>query len=242
MCNSQVLLFTLLACCLVAGCQAQGTSLPPAVRTFTVTPVPSLVPSSTLIPAPSATPIPLPTVTLPAPLAYKGALSSGVVARLGWGEYGDPNLSPDGDTLAVSSGVGIVLYHAATLEQLRILPEESRPHALAWSPDGHRIAVDGSKELAVYDASSGTQLNTLEPGPTRFNELVWRPDSQALAYSTWAPPGVGSVFLWRLTDPKAVLVKTQRVYGLLPADMRFSPDGKRLALAMGEEGLVVLQP
>jgi len=162
-------------------------------------------------------------------------------------------ISPDGKLVAVALAKTISIRKLDGGEVLRTW-EISWPakYGAVWSPDGRRLAVQDARELTVYDVSTGTPLNALKSGQSGFpgfSDLVWRPDSQALAYATWAPLinraasyTTAKVFIWHLTDPKPVLIYSQKIYGWLPAYLCFSPDGRRLALAMGENGLVVIQP
>lgn len=62
--------------------------------------------------------------------------------------------SPTGDLLATSSGHGIAVYDALTLERQWIRPDVTVA-ALSWSADGERLVVGGSRGGAVYDAATG---------------------------------------------------------------------------------------
>ena len=169
----------------LAGCQPRSESLPPV---FTPSAAPSLTltaaqlsPTPSETPVPSATPVPLPTVTLPAPLPFHGTLTSGLEMRFGQGGLGGSVLSPDGNYLAVVSGLGIILYNPETFVEVRILPEEARLGALAWSPDGKKLAVvTDLKTVTIWDALKAQRIQKLV-GSDDITCLVWSPDGEKIA-------------------------------------------------------------
>jgi WD40 repeat protein/tRNA A-37 threonylcarbamoyl transferase component Bud32 len=70
-------------------------------------------------------------------------------------------ISPDGETLAVAVGSGVLFFDAGTYEQVgeplrvaRIVDEGS----LAYSPDGRTLAVGGDHSVRLYDARTRERL------------------------------------------------------------------------------------
>jgi WD40 repeat protein len=62
-------------------------------------------------------------------------------------------------------------------------PERFNP-ALAFSPDGTRLAVSSADEVRVFDAGSGAELQVLrDPGVVEFDKVVFSPDGTMLASS-----------------------------------------------------------
>jgi len=56
--------------------------------------------------------------------------------------------------------------------------------ALAFAPQGSRLAVAADGDAAIWDANSGTRLVTLRsPGSSQATEIAWRPDGNRLVTS-----------------------------------------------------------
>ncbi len=72
--------------------------------------------------------------------------------------------------------------------------------ALAFSPDGKRIAVSGAQPyIELYATASGRQVGHLNPNGEYVGSLAFSPDGKLLAAGTAA-----SAFVWRLPDPHAL--------------------------------------
>jgi hypothetical protein len=70
------------------------------------------------------------------------------LARWGKGTVGEVACSPDGRLLAVASSVGIVLYDAGTLAEVRFIESDAWVWSVAFSPDGGTLA-SGSGDNTV---------------------------------------------------------------------------------------------
>ena len=115
----------------------------------------------------------------------------------------------------------VVLWNWQTGKELRRFGRSG--HALALSPDGHRLAVaQTSPAVDLYDADSGILLREL---PTKYPvwHLSFSPDGNRLLTAGWS----GDVLVWDL--------KTAGPPRILPAhhltawSAVFSPDGKVIA-------------
>src|SRR5439155_8966870 len=103
--------------------------------------------------------------------------------------------------------------------------------ALAWSPDGRRIAAAGATGVRVLDAETGAEVRAL---PCEGAERVaWSPDGRRIAAAAAA------IHLYDVDTGEAV-----RALGAPPPGhtafwhaVAFSPDGRRLAA--GGSGSVV---
>ncbi|MDG3006928.1 protein kinase domain-containing protein [Paludisphaera mucosa] len=108
-------------------------------------------------------------------------------------------------------------------------------HALAYSPDGRRIAGPGGDGLVgIYDAATGERLRTLGEGRAAVLSLAWSPDGSRLAaaYATHV------VHIW---DPETGVELPSLPGGHRSsiAAIAVSPDG-RVAATGGLDGLVMI--
>ena len=92
------------------------------------------------------------------------SLPEGAKARLGKGNIGEAQFSPDGSRLAISSSVGIWFYDPDTGKALDLLPQTdcASTFTFAYSPDGTIIAraIDYSK-VRLSDVATKQRRSTL---------------------------------------------------------------------------------
>ena len=103
-------------------------------------------------------------------------LPDGAKRRLGKGEIGEIDYSPDGTKLAVASGIGIWIYDTQTGEELNFLKaplmkSEETPwlfriysaiNTIAFCPDGKTLIsdIDGN-DIGIWDVDTGTLLRKI---------------------------------------------------------------------------------
>ena len=151
---------------------------------------------------------------------------------------GSVQFSPDGRFLA--SGYGVSDIASGSL----LFGADFGPVAVAWSPDGHLLAVSPlADEVLLLDASSGKTLRTL-PGPGS-GPLAFSPDGQILAVEAWKcircsnlvgsiSYGQESVQLWSVASGKmlrTLFSETGDGSAIAVTSVAFSPSGRVLATA-----------
>ena len=134
-----------------------------------------------------------------APVGISPANAAAVVqrARLGKGEVTDIAWTPDGNRLAVASSVGVFLYDASTLEEVRYIPTDAPVRSIAFAPDGQTLA-SGSRDgtVRLWRVADGTLLRTLEGHTAWVRSVAFAPDGQTLASGSED----GTVRLWGLPE------------------------------------------
>jgi len=163
---------------------------------------------------PVADPAPNPLPTAPDRLLQSSG--SGLPRTLAW--------SPDGQTVAVGTSLGVQLYTAALdpLQQIHA-PDIA---VLAWSPDGQRLAggsADGS--ISLWNLATGENRVLIGHSSTIL-DLAWSPDSARFASA--ARDSV--VIVWDAASGEQV--------GELAAEgqaltLTWNPDGSQIAVGYG---------
>lgn len=122
------------------------------------------------------------------------ALPEGAMGRLGRGRIVDLAFSPDGESLAVATTIGVWLYELATLEPIALWEtERGLVSTVTFSPDGQWIAASNwDGVIKVWETE--TQRCTAKIQGTRYrNALAFSSDSQYLAASG---SGYGGAYVW----------------------------------------------
>ena len=167
-------------------------------------------------------------------------LPRAATVRLGKGAMGEGDralaLSPDGRCLAVSSGIGVWLYEAATSRALALLPSESLVHSVAFSVDGTLAAGLDNGEVALLEVETGERIATLRHADWGWiTSVVFSADGTRLASGSWDQV----IKLWDVETRREV--GTWEVpwefYAPWPLSVAFSPEaGIRIS---GRHGPVV---
>ena len=127
---------------------------------------------------------------------------------------------------------------------LRPAPEEYASPvpaaALAFSPDGSRVAVSGYYEVTIWNISDGALAARIGKLPERITSIAWHPRLPLLAVAGGSPMQWGTV---ALADPTNLA--PMRYLCDLPEtalSLDFSPDGNRLAAGCGDRTVRLYDP
>jgi WD40 repeat protein len=162
-----------------------------------------------------------------APPIVRPAVAGGL-GGLAWGP---------GGALAVADGATVRVWPAGGGDALTLAGPEQPVNALAWSPDGRRLAGGGGDGLLfVWEPAAGPQPAAALAGHgAPITAVAWGADGRHLA----SADETGPALLWRADALDAP------PQPLGPADagatrLAFAPDGRALAVAFGP--LVELWP
>ena len=159
------------------------------------------------------------------PLVAGNAAQMVELMRLGRGSSDQVAFSPDGQTIAVGSTVGVWLYpvgNLATEAEPPLISTAKVVTGIAYSPDGALLAIDLGNEVQIWDTASVKQLSAI-PLNRSGKTVVFSPDGSLLAINL----GSAGISLWDMAAGAERLLIAGNVQG--DAGMAFSPDGSLLA-------------
>ncbi|MCH8047275.1 MAG: PD40 domain-containing protein [Planctomycetes bacterium] len=141
---------------------------------------------------------------------------------------------PSGKRIAIGSGYTLAICDASTGKVLHALAGHLPSlqfgfslygiGALAWSPDGGRLASVGyDQSVRVWDASSGSEVLTLEGHSTKIARVAWSEDGRRIASISVD----GMLIIWDAASGAEVLILRGQAAA---TDVSWSHDGRRLAV------------
>ena len=144
---------------------------------------------------------------------------------------------PKGKLLATCSVDGSVrLWDGSTGAEIKVLGKGKQSYnAVAWSPDGSRLAAVGDVEVkekistrvVIWDVASGNVALQFEDPHCWFQSLAWAPDGKCLAAGS---TNNNEVHVWDVAG-KGKLLRALAGHGNAVYGVAFSPDSRRLASA-----------
>ncbi len=112
--------------------------------------------------------------------------------------------------------------------------------ALAFSPDGSRLAVGTLRTVLLLDAKTGKQLALLSGHAGAVTSLAFRADGKVLAVAGGSPGKFGEIRLWSMATNKPL--KTLTGHADVIYSVAFRPDGQRLAAGSYDRLVSVWNP
>ena len=151
--------------------------------------------------------------------------------RLGKGVLGEGDravaFSPDGQRLAVASGIGVWLYEVATSRALALLRTVSPVYSVAISRDGATVAAGlGNGQVELWEMERGTSIGTLEHSRMWVTAVAFSPDGRSLAAGS--EDQIIKVWDVETQAPVATWEVAKMGNGLGSTLVDFSPDGTML--------------
>ena len=116
------------------------------------------------------------------------------------------------------------LHVALTSSRVRLTVRHSDSvNAVAWSPDGRRLATGSADSLAkIWDAGDGRELSAMAGHTESVNSIAWSPDGRYLATAGFD----NTVKVWKADTGTELM--TLRGHKANVRSVAWSPDGTRL--------------
>jgi WD40 repeat protein len=133
----------------------------------------------------------------------------------------------DGARLLTNGGGNAArIWNTAKNEVATTLESAESIHALAFSPDGKRIAGAVEKRIRIWD-TSGKTIAEWDGPEEPITALAFSRDSSTLASASVQGT---SVWIWRVADGEPILLIPDALDGCSVQSVDFLPDGKTIAV------------
>jgi len=215
-----LVLLVSLACNLVSNRIA-----PPATAESVVEPAapPTQMPTQ----MPTLTPMP---TALPRENPFEGPVAAGALARIGRGTARSIALSPDGESIAVATTIGVYLYRSDSMTSLWFKPFHSPVVNVVFHPDGARLAALTTSHIYLLDTAQGEPVGERISNATLEGIAAWSPDGKWLATASNLV-----IKLWDMASGEAITELTGHAKFI--QSLAWAPDGTQLVSgATAEDG------
>ena len=136
-------------------------------------------------------------------------------------------VAPDDKSLAIGLLEGGVVLTDLAGKEVRRFARPGRNEAVAFSPDGKRIAAAGTHpEVSLFEVETGAQIETLPGHQATVGALSFSPDGKLLV--TVSADRTARV--WSFGLGKARLARTEEGFSHDVWAVAFAPDGSKLVL------------
>jgi len=152
------------------------------------------------------------------------------------------DFSPDGNRIAALSTDGATVFDASNGQPLVTLAKQGNVsiRAVRFSPNGGRVAtISSTREIKVWDSTSGRPLMTLNPTKALGNDdnrplegfsVSFSPDGTRILAAT--AENVARV--WEIRSGRVVVTLTGHEGVVLSASFSHDPDGKQIVTASAD--------
>jgi len=171
----------------------------------------------------------------PAEININFADQVAITHRLGLGFVKDFDISPDGETVALSTSQGVFLYEFTELVQIRKVEQSGVNASIAFSPNGKFLASSVGQNVRMINMDTGEVEFTFEGDSGNISCLRFSPDGVTLIAGT----NDGAISFWDTGE--AELLFTIDLDGVGIASLVHSADGTLFAAGNNKGDVYVVQ-